>query len=86
MEPTLINRGQFLLPDGVRPVTYHGPIGSDILPLETLVTPDGRVVSQWRLGPNELELLKNGAAVTLILYSGGRVPPVAIGVGGFDLR
>lgn len=87
MTPTGPKTEQFLIPDGTRGVTFLGPRGStNISPLETLLLPDGRVVSQWRLDPNELELLKNGAPVTLVLHSGGQVPPIQLGVGGFDLR
>jgi hypothetical protein len=86
MEPIEINAALFLVPEGMRAVRYLGPKGSNILPLPTLVTPDGRVVSQWQPNANELELLKNGVAVTLVLHSGGQVAPMQIGVGGFDLR
>jgi len=87
VEPIELKDEQFLLPDGYRRVSYIAPKGTtDILPLPTIVTPDGRVVSQWRPTPGELALLNNGVAVTLVLHSGFQVPPIQLGVGGFDLR
>ena len=86
MTPTETIENEFLIPEGTKRVTYLGPKGSDVSPLPTMVTPDGRVVSQWRPDANELELLKNGVAVTLVLHSAGQVPPIQLGVGGFDLR
>lgn len=88
MTPTTPDKTKFLLPDaGVRDVNYLGPEGTDIMPLPTLVTEDdGRVISQWQPSAGELELLKLGVPVTIVMHSAGVVAPIAVGVGGFDLR
>ncbi len=88
MIPITPEQSKFIVPEGgVRSLTYLGPASRpEVLPLETLVTADGRVVSQWQPTAGELELLKLGVPVTLVLHSGGVVPPIQLGVGGFDLR
>lgn len=76
----------FLFPDGTREVTYaeHQP---EYLALPSLRTPDGRVVSQWLPDANELELLKNGVPVTLVLHTFNEpLRPIILAVGGLDLR
>lgn len=76
----------FLLPPNTETVKYaeHQP---EYVTLPSLRTPDGRVVSQWRLEPNDLELLKNGVPVTLVLYTYGQpLQPIVLAVGGLDLR
>ncbi len=60
------------------------------LPLPTIVTPDGRVVSQWQPTPGELALLNNGVPLTLEIWHGPLTPdnllrPVRLSVGGVDL-
>jgi hypothetical protein len=75
-----------LVPPGTREVVYAKD-QPQYLPLPTLVTPDGRVLSQWQPDANELELLKNGAPVTLVLYTfNGPLQPIQLVVGGMDLR
>jgi hypothetical protein len=76
----------FLLPVGVREVAYaeHQP---QYRTLPSLVTPDGRVISQWMPDPNDLELLKNGVPVTLVLHTFHQpLQPIILCVGGLDLR
>jgi hypothetical protein len=76
----------FLLPAGTRRVNYaeHQP---EYLTLPSLVTPDGKVVSQWLPDANDLALLNNGVAVTLVLYTFNQpLQPIFLAVGGLDLR
>jgi hypothetical protein len=80
------NRALFLLPPGTRDVKIaeHQP---EYLTLPSLVTPDGRVVSQWQPTPNDLLLLNTGVPVTLVLHTFGQpLQPIQMAVGGLDLR
>jgi hypothetical protein len=76
----------FLLPPGTREmkIAEHQP---EYQTLPSLVTPDGRVVSQWRPTPNDLILLNAGVPVTLVLHTfGDALQPIQMAVGGMDLR
>lgn len=77
----------FLLPAHVREVNF-AEHQDEYLTLPSLVTPDGRVVSQWQPDANDLALLNNGVPVTLVLYTfnAGPLPPIILAVGGLDLR
>jgi hypothetical protein len=90
---------KFLLPEGTRRMQFLPPASSSLEPpsdavadlryetLPALMTPDGRVVAQWKPDANDLAMLNNGAPVTLIVYTGGRLlSPVSLMVGGTDLR
>jgi hypothetical protein len=86
MEIVTPKRGQFLLPAGTREVQVaeHQP---EYLTLPSLVTPDGKVASQWQPTPGELALLNAGVPVTLVVWTFGKpLQPVSLGVGGMDLR
>lgn len=86
MTPVKPTRSMFLLPDGTRDVAYaeHQP---EYITLPSLQTPDGRVITQWQFEPNELELLKNGVPVTLVLHTfGNPLQPIILTVGGIDAR
>jgi hypothetical protein len=78
----------FLLADDVQEMTFaesQGHLGYS--PLPSLVTHDGKVVSQWAPTPGELALLNNGVPVTLTVWTFNRAPqPVSLAVGGLDLR
>lgn len=75
----------FLLPAGTESVRYAED-HPDYLPLPSLRTPDGRVVTQWRLEPREVELLRSGEPVTLVLRTFNQpLQPVILTVGGLDL-
>lgn len=76
----------FLLPADVRDVNYaeHQP---QYLTLPSLLTTDGRVVSQWMPEPNDLALLNNGVPITLVLHTFNQpLQPIILTVGGLDLR
>lgn len=92
MDPIAPDPKKSLLPPGTKLRKYLAPPsmpqihGQDVVPLETLVTPAGEIVAQFQPSANELELLKNGAPVTIVLYSAEQMPPISVGVGGVDLR
>ena len=80
----------FLLPEGTREVRFAED-QPEYLTLPALVTPDGKVVSQWKPTPGELALLNLGVPVTLTIHHGPPTPenplrPVSLAVGGVDLR
>jgi hypothetical protein len=88
MNPIKPKREQFLLPpnEEVAEITYaeHQP---QYIPLPSLKTRDGRVVSQWMPDPNELELLNRGVPITLCLHTFNQpLQPITLTVGGLDLR
>lgn len=73
------------LPEGTEKVTYAKD-QEPYLPLPAWRTPDGKVVSRWRLGPNELALLKNGVDVYLTVYTFNHpLQPIMLTVGPPDL-
>lgn len=87
-----------LLPEGTREVTFAKD-QPPYRPLPALVTPDGIVISTWKLEPGELALLSAGAPLTLSVWHGrfaslcecGRgcshlLHPVKLEVGGTDAR
>lgn len=82
------DRSKFLLPFDIREEVFaehQGHLGYS--PLPSLVTHDGKVVSQWIPTPGELALLNNGVPVTLTCWTFNRPPqPVSLAVGGLDLR
>lgn len=77
---------KFLLPIGARAIAIaeHQP---EYQTLPSIVTPDGKVASQWMPTPGELALLNQGVPVTLVCWTGGApLQPVSLMVGGADLR
>jgi hypothetical protein len=51
-------------------------------PLPTLVEDGGRVISRWKLEPNDLLLIQNGVDIYLTLYTfGGPLQPIMMTVG-----
>ena len=77
---------QFLLPAGTREVKI-AEYQEEYLTLPALVTPDGKVASQWLPTPGELALLNLGVPVTITIWTGGHpLQPQSISVGGVDLR
>lgn len=86
MKPITPDPNMFFLPPGTKAVNVaENQPEYDTLP--SLITPDGKFVSQWMLEPNDLELIKNGVPVTLVLLMGQPVfqVPVQLAVGGMDL-
>ena len=82
MTPTDINPH---IPEGTCKVVY-AKNQSPYLPLPTFLTPEGNVLSRWKLGPNEIELIKNGVDVYLTMYTFGHPPQaVMLTVGPPDL-
>jgi hypothetical protein len=76
----------FLLPDDIREANY-AELQDEYQTLPSLVTNDGRVVSQWMPDPNDLILLNNGVPVTLAIHTfNGPLQPIQLLVGGMDLR
>lgn len=87
MTPITPKVSQFLLPEnGVTEVKYSEH-QEEYITLPALRTSDGRVVSQWQPDANELILLNNGVAVTLVQHTFfGPLQPIQLVVGGMDLR
>lgn len=90
MNIVYVRREMFLLPEGTRPVVF-AKNQQPYLELPALVTPDGKVISQWQPTPGDLALLNQGVPVTLIVHHGELRPdnllkPVTVTVGGVDLR
>ena len=86
MNPIEPQPEQFLLPAGTRAVRVaeHQP---EYITLPSLVTPDGRIASQWMPTENELALLNNRVPVTLVIHTFNQpLQPIQITVGGVDLR
>lgn len=56
-------------------------------PLPSLRTPDGRVVSRWKLEPNDLLLIQNGVDIYLTLHTFNEpLQPIMLTVGPPDLK
>jgi hypothetical protein len=86
METVKPNAELFLLPAGTREVNY-AELHDTYETLPSLVTPDGKVISSWLPDAHELELLKNGVPITLVLHTFNRpLQPIILAVGGLDLR
>lgn len=85
MIPVNIEMHDFVPPDTTKVIWA---VDQDpYLPLPSLVTPDGQVCSRWKLGPNEIELIKNGVDVYLTVFTFNRgLPPCRLTVGQQDLR
>jgi hypothetical protein len=78
-------RESFILPADTIAVAMHAPPGHpEVQTVDTLITSDGKTVLQLQVTPGELALLNAGARVTVVLYA-APMPPIAVGVGGFDL-
>ena len=77
----------FLLPPGTREVLYAASqrhLGYE--PLPSLVTPDGKAVSQWKPSEDELRRLVSGEPITLVVWTFNQpLQPVCLVVGGADL-
>jgi hypothetical protein len=86
MDTVKPNAKTFLLPDGTREAKYaEHQVEYGTLP--SLVTPDGRVISQWMPDANDLALLNRGVPVTLVLHTFNQpLQPIILAVGGLDLR
>ena len=77
---------KFVLPKGTR-MTVYAANQPEYEPLPSIVTPDGKVVSQWKPTEEELKQLMAGEPLTLVVWTFNRpLQPVCLGVGGFDLR
>lgn len=86
MEITTPDTSKFLLPEGTISHVMNGP-RREYNDLPTLITPDGKVASQWIPTPGELALLNLGVPVTLVCWTYGEpLQPVSLMVGGADLR
>lgn len=86
MEPIEPDVAVFGLPPGTRRVTYAED-QPEYRALPSLRIPDGRVVSQWLPSAEELALLLDGAAVTLVTHTFNQpLQPIILTVGGVDLR
>lgn len=86
MTPTPPSLDQFLLPLEFQRVTY-AKNQTPYLPLTVIKLPDGRVASTWLLDPNDLEMLTNGAVITIVTHTFNEpLQPISVMVGGADLR
>lgn len=86
MEIITPKREQFILPPGTQfmRIAENQP---QYETLPSLVTPDGKVASQWMPTPGELAMLNNGVPVTVTVHTFNQpLQPISIGVGGMDLR
>lgn len=86
MTPTQIEIESFVVPVGTRPARYaeHQP---EYIPLDTICTPDGKVVSQWQPTAEELQAIVEGRPITLVVWTFNQpLQPVCVAVGGLDLR
>jgi hypothetical protein len=77
----------FMVPPGTILTVYaadQAHLGYE--PLPCIKTPDGKVVSQWKPTDKEIEQLRAGVPLTLIIHTFNRpLQPISLGVGGFDL-
>lgn len=86
VNPIEPKRSQFLLTEHVENVIFAID-QPGYIPLPSLRTPDGRVVSQWMPDANELEMIKSGVPITVISHTFGHpLQGLQVGVGGTDLR
>jgi hypothetical protein len=88
MTPIKIRTELCLLPDEYRVVVFAKD-QPEYTPLPALTTPDGAFVTMWHPSANELELLRNGApvSITLLAVDGAKpIHPMKVEVGGVDLR
>ena len=75
----------FLLPEGSK-TTVFAANQPQYEPLPSIVTPDGKVMSQWKPDAKELKRLSAGEPLTLIVWTFNHpLQPIFLGVGGFDL-
>ena len=87
MNPVKPDPEKFIVPMNTFEVEYQAPKDMpECLPLPTIRTGDGKVACQWMPTPGELALMAEGVPVTVVLYCNGQLPPLAVGVGGMDLR
>lgn len=76
-----------LLPPGCRAYVLAEHQTKDYLPLPSVRTPDGKVITRWRPTPEELQLLLAGRDLYLITWTFHQLfQPVAMTVGPPDLR
>lgn len=79
---------KFIAPPGTREIVMaerQAHLGYS--PLPSLLTPDGKVVSQWMPTPGELALLNEGVPVTIVIWTFNEpLQPQSLMVGGADLR
>jgi len=86
MEPITPRSDLCQMPDGTREVTYAKD-QPRYLPLPALRTPDGKVLTMWRPTEEERQRLIQGEPITVVLGTFNTpLLPMAIGVGGMDLR
>lgn len=96
MEIITPDKTKFLLPAGSREIRV-AEHQRQYETLPSLITPDGKVASQWLPNAGELAMLNAGVPVTLVIYTFNRtacpqcglllglMPPVCLMVGGADL-
>lgn len=76
----------FLLPEGSKTTVIAANQPQQYEPLTSIITPDGKVVSQWKPDTDELKKLVAGEPLTLIVWTFNHpLQPIFLGVGGFDL-
>lgn len=68
MHPVQIDRAHFQLPEKTDEIVFAKD-QPNYIPLPSLRTPDGRVVTQWKLTTQEVEAIRKGQPLTLILHT-----------------
>lgn len=79
-------RLQIAPPQGWRDATYAKD-QPEYLPLPTLASRDGRVVSRWQPTPEERQAISDGADIFLMLYTFNKpLQPIVMTVGGAPIE
>lgn len=85
MDITDINPAGFIAPPGTEQVVFARD-QPEYEPLPALLTPDGKVVSQWKPSVEELAAIAAGAPITLVVWTFNHAPqPVYLGVGAINI-
>lgn len=74
-----------LVPAGSRAIVI-AEHQDEFMDLPSVCTPDGKIITRWRLTEEEREALLSGQDVFLTIWSGGAIQPVYLSVGPCDWR
>jgi hypothetical protein len=64
-------------------IAEHQP---EYIPLPSVRTPDGKVITRWTLNEAERAAIIRGEDIFLTIWSGGAINPVSLSVGPCDWR
>jgi hypothetical protein len=85
MNPIKPNPSDHILPIGFNQIIYAKE-QPEYLPLPSIRTLDGKVLTSWKPTEKELELLNSGSSVTIVLFTFGLpLQPILVEVGGINL-